>query len=68
MSNHHTLASQALSDCRRHARQGKKALATMCFWLAERHIEAEPDPVRYLALTLEADRVVREHFLPESGL
>jgi len=68
MSNHYMIATRALGECRHSARQGKKGLATLLLWFAEEHLKQEPSPLRYLELTLEVDRVVREHFLPESGL
>ena len=68
MPKHHLAAAQLLALARTSACSGHRTTACEIFRLAEYEIEREPDPIRYLALTLQADLRVREHFLPRSGL
>jgi len=68
MPKHHLAAAQLLALARTSACSGHRTTACEIFRLAEYEIEREPDPIRYLALTLQADLLVRDHFLPRSGL
>ena len=68
MPKHHLAAAQLLALARTSACSGHRTTACEIFRLAEYEIEREPDPIRYLALTLQADLLVREHLLPRSGL
>lgn len=68
MPQHYLSAAKLLALARASAVAGHKTTACEIFRLAEYELEREADPIRYLALTLQADLLVREHFLPRSGL